>query len=272
MAVWLVPEKLSAAQVPGRGSGSLWYSIFSLLLFETLLFVCVCTQLKFQLAGMKTPVTLRWRLHKPVKSSRPGVSFKSMIRAVNKHNKASQIRASTPPSKKSTMNMFMCSETNCETWPVLTIIITVVCENCRGIPCLLTISKTYTDVSYSTDLWLIFQSPTAEREGFTNSSQTEADSRLTRTVPLLCALTMSYRWGHNGWTTWHPVAWGVCVWMCVCDCGCLFGWCVWRRKPTRANQPPGLRTAPKYCLYKWNESLAPSKMSGIKSRNQMSGS
>lgn len=174
----------------------------------------MCTQLKFQLAGSKTPVTLRWRLHKLVKNSRAGVSFKSMIRAVNKHNKASEILVGTRP-KKSTMDMFLCPETNSETWTVLTIVIIVVCENCGGIPCLLTISKTYTDVNYSTDLWLIFQSPTAEREGFTNSSQTEADSRLTRTVPLLCALTMSYRWGHNGWTTWHPVAWGVYVWMCV---------------------------------------------------------
>lgn len=144
-----------------------------------------------------------------VKNSKPGVSFKSMIRAVNKNNKASEILMGTPPLKTPTMDMCMCSEINCETWTVLTIVIIVVSEKCRGIPCLLTISKTYTDVNYSTDLWLIFQSPTAEREGFTNSSQTGADSRLTRTVPLLCALTMSYRWGHNGWTTWHPVARGV---------------------------------------------------------------
>lgn len=98
------------------------------------------------------------------------------------------------------MNLFMRSE-NSETRTVLTIIIIVVCESCAEIPCPLTISQTYTDVNYSTDLWLIFQSPPAEREGFTNSSQTEADRRLTHTVPLLCALTMSYRWGHKGWTT-----------------------------------------------------------------------
>lgn len=171
-------------------------------------------ELKFQLAWRKTPVTLRWRLHKPVTNSRAGVSFKLMIRAVNKHNKASNPRGS-PALQKSTMNMFMCSETNCETWTVLTIVMIVACENRGGIPCPLTISKTHTDVNYSANLWLIFQSPTAEREGFTNSSQTEADSRLTRTVPLLCALTMSYRWGHNGRTTWHPVAWGGFVWLCV---------------------------------------------------------
>lgn len=116
--------------------------------------------------------------------------------------------------------MFMHSETNSETWTVLTIIIIVVCESCAEIPCPLTISQTYTDVNYSTDLWLIFQSPTAEREGFTNSSQTEADRRLTRTVPLLCALTMSYRWGHKGWTTWHPVARGVYFWVSECACLC----------------------------------------------------
>lgn len=95
-SVWLVAEKLSAAQVPGRtDSEPLWHSIYSLLLF----LVCVCAQLKFQLAGSKTPVTLRWRLHKPVKNSRAGVSFKSMIHEVNKHNKASQILTGTPPSK-----------------------------------------------------------------------------------------------------------------------------------------------------------------------------
>lgn len=97
-SVWLVPEKQRAAQVPGRDSGYLWYSIFSLLLFETLFFH-MCSQLKFQLDGRKTPVTLRWRLHKPVQNSRAGVPFKSMICTVNKHHKASQILVGTPPSK-----------------------------------------------------------------------------------------------------------------------------------------------------------------------------
>lgn len=101
----------------------------------------MCTQLKCQLAERKTPVTLRWRLHKPVKNSRPGVSFKSMIHAVNKRNKASQILVGTPPLKTSTVNMFVCSETNSETCTVLTTVIIVACENCGGIPSLLTISK-----------------------------------------------------------------------------------------------------------------------------------
>lgn len=57
-SVWLVPEKLSTAQVPGRDSVSLFNLILRLLLFETL-FLVVCPQLKFQLAGRKTPVTLK---------------------------------------------------------------------------------------------------------------------------------------------------------------------------------------------------------------------
>lgn len=79
-------------------------------------------------------------------------------------------------------------------------VIIVVCVR-GGTPWLPTASQTHTDVIYSSDLWLIFQSLELEREGFTNSSQTEADSGLTCTGPLLCELTMSYRWGLNGRTT-----------------------------------------------------------------------
>lgn len=34
-SVWSEHEKLSAAQVPGRDSGPLWYLLYSLLFFET---------------------------------------------------------------------------------------------------------------------------------------------------------------------------------------------------------------------------------------------
>lgn len=55
-SVWSVPERLSTAQVPGKDSGSdTQYSVCCCLK----LFFVVCPQLKFQLAGRKTPVILR---------------------------------------------------------------------------------------------------------------------------------------------------------------------------------------------------------------------
>lgn len=127
-------------------------------------------QLKLQLAvKTKTPVTFRSKLHKRLKNSRALVSFQSMIPLLNKHNKAPQILAATPPSQ----TCLCARKANCEIRTVWTRVIIVVCG---GRACLLTASKTHTDVSSSSDLWLIFQSLAVEREGFTNSSQTEADS------------------------------------------------------------------------------------------------
>lgn len=71
----------------------------------------------------KTPVTFRSKLHKPLKNSRAVVSFKSMIRLLNKHNKAPQILAATPPSQTC-----LCAlKANCEIRTVRTRVIIVAC-------------------------------------------------------------------------------------------------------------------------------------------------
>lgn len=81
-------------------------------------------QLNFQLAvKTKTPVTFRSKLHKPLKNSRAVISFKSMIRLLNKHNKAPQILAATPPSQTC-----LCAlKANCEIRTAWTRVIIVVC-------------------------------------------------------------------------------------------------------------------------------------------------
>lgn len=117
----------------------------------------------------------------------------------------------------------MRSETNCETWTVLTIVIIVVCENCGGIPCLLTITKTHTDVNYSTDLWLIFQSPTAERRDL----QIQVKQKLTAGWHVLWPSFVLWQCPTGGDTMagppdilWHEQCMSECVCVTVSNCLC----------------------------------------------------
>lgn len=75
----------------------------------------------------------------------------------------------------------------------------------------------HTHVNYSTCCWPFFQSPMDVQ--FERAIQNQITSNRSWQV-FLCALTMFYRWGHNGQTTWNPAEEHETS-ECVCDCRCL---------------------------------------------------